>query len=249
MSLLRLPSRLWGSASFAFMRYVLWTLNKPTYIVLLGGPGAGKGTLAVELAIQLGLPHISTGNLFRREIANDTALGKVVKPILDSGGLVPDEITLAVLAEELGRTRNWRGAILDGFPRTVAQAQLLDNLFDGWGQGVGFAFFLDASREDLMARLSGRRICSNKDCGRTFHVVFNKPKVDGICDACSSALVQRDDDKPEVVVARIEKFDTLNGPILNHYGRAGCLHNIKTTNTDKKGSVVERVLAILDRRR
>jgi len=230
------------------MRYVLWTLNKPTYIVLLGGPGAGKGTLATELAPLLRLPHISTGNLFRAEIARGTPLGKVIEPIVKSGGLVPDEITIAVLAEELGRTRNARGAIIDGFPRTVAQAKLLDNLFGGWSQKVGFAIFLDGAKEDLEVRLSGRRTCSNKDCGRTYHVVFSPPKKDGVCDKCNSALERRADDAPDVVAARIDKFNQTNGPILTHYKAARSLHTIVTTNKDPKGHVLNRTLAILGKR-
>jgi adenylate kinase len=230
------------------MRHVVWSIRPPTYIVLLGGPGAGKGTLAAELAPELGLTHLSTGNLFRREIAQGTALGKVVQPIMNAGGLVPDEITLAVMAEELSRKRNWRGAVIDGFPRTDAQARLLDNLFSGWGQRVNFAFFLDGSKADLEVRLSGRRMCSNKDCGRTYHVVFSKPVKDGVCDKCNHALIQRDDDKAEVVASRIDKFNQTNGLILTHYERSRCLHRVKTTNTDPKGHVLRSVLTKLGKR-
>lgn len=245
MSLLKLPGRLWSAVSFAFMRFVLWLFSPPEFIVLLGGPGAGKGTLATDLAPKRRLPHISTGNLFRREIANGTALGKAVAPILASGGLVPDEITIAVMAEELGRLRNWRGAVIDGFPRTEAQALLLDQLFAGWGQRVKFAFFLDGSKEDLEIRLSGRRTCSNKECGRTYHVEFQKPLEDGVCDKCGSALERRPDDAPEVVLARIEKFNATNEPINLHYERGKCLYRVKTTNRDPKGHVLAEVLAIL----
>lgn len=245
MSLLQLPGRIWHTASFAFMRHVMWAIRPPTYIVLLGGPGAGKGTLAAELAPALGLTHLSTGNLFRREIAQGTALGKVIEPIMNAGGLVPDEITLAVMAEELSRKRNWRGAVIDGFPRTDAQARLLDDLLTDWDQRVNFAFFLDGSKEDLEVRLSGRRMCSNRECNRTYHVVFSKPLKDGVCDKCSHPLIQRDDDKPEVVAQRIDKFNATNGPILTHYYRRRCLQRIKTTNKDPKGHVFRAVMEAL----
>ena len=242
MSLLQLPGRIWHTASFAFMRHVVWAIQPPTYIVLLGGPGAGKGTLAAELTPALGLTHLSTGNLFRREIAQGTALGKVIEPIMNAGGLVPDEITLAVMTEELSRKRNWRGAVIDGFPRTDAQARLLDDLFASWDQRVNFAFFLDGTKEDLEVRLSGRRMCSNRECNRTYHIVFSKPLTEGICDKCSHPLIQRDDDKPEVVAQRIDKFNATNGPILTHYNRSGCLQRIRTTNKDPKGHVFRAVM-------
>lgn len=237
--------RIWHSASFAFMRYVLWTFCPPIFIVLLGGPGAGKGTLAKLLAWLLSIPHISTGDLFRREIASGSALGKAVEPILKSGGLVPDEITIALLAEELSKLRYWRGAIIDGFPRTFAQALLLDNLFGPWGQKVNFTFFLDGAKEDLKVRLSGRRTCSNKQCGCTYHIEFQKPIQEGICDVCKSPLYQRDDDAPDVVEDRIVKFDANNAPIVSHYEGCRVLYRIKTTNRDRKGLVVDCAMEIL----
>lgn len=242
---LKLAGRIWHGVSFAFMRRVLWSICPPTFIVLLGGPGAGKGTLAKLLAWLLGIPHVSTGDLFRREIASGSALGKAVEPILKSGGLVPDEITIAILADELSKLRYWRGAIIDGFPRTFAQALLLDNLFTGWGQKVNFTFFLDGAKKDLEVRLSGRRTCSNKQCGCTYHIEFNKPLVEGICDACKSPLYRRDDDAPEVVADRIEKFDANNEPIVTHYERFKVLYRIVTTNRDPKNFVVDRAMEIL----
>ncbi len=242
---LKLAGRIWHGVTFAFMRNVLWTLSAPVFIVLLGGPGAGKGTLAKLLAWLLKIPHVSTGDLFRREIASGSALGKAVEPILKSGGLVPDEITIAILAEELSKLRYWRGAIIDGFPRTHAQALLLDNLLGGWGRKVNFTFFLDGAKKDLEVRLSGRRTCSNKQCGCTYHVEFQKPKVDGICDVCKSPLYRRDDDAPEVVADRIEKFDANNAPIVTHYDHGRVLYRIPTTNKDPKNFVVDRAMDIL----
>lgn len=237
--------RFWRGVSFAFVRNVLWLFRSPIFIVLLGGPGAGKGTLAKILARLLGIPHVSTGDLFRREIESGSALGKVVEPILKSGGLVPDEITIAVLAEELSKYQYRFGAIIDGFPRTFAQALLLDDLFTGWGQKVNFTFFLDGKKEDLEVRLSGRRTCSNKKCGATYHVEFTKPVQDGICDDCKSPLYRREDDAPEVVGPRIEKFNANNAPIVVHYDGARVLYTITTTNRDPKGHVEARVMEIL----
>ncbi|MDZ4837886.1 MAG: nucleoside monophosphate kinase [Candidatus Melainabacteria bacterium] len=244
----RLTGRFWHSASFAFTRYGLWTFRPPTFIVLLGGPGAGKGTLAKELVPLIGLPHISTGDLFRKEVASGSALGRAVDPILRSGGLVPDEITIAVLAEELSKFRNRHGAIIDGFPRTLPQALLLDNLFAGWGQELDFSLFLDGSNKDFEVRLSGRRTCSNKECGRTYHVEFKRPRVEGVCDTCKSPLIRRDDDAPEVVGPRLEKFRANNQPIVDHHERRQCLHRIKTTNQDPEGHVLQQVLHILSKR-
>lgn len=245
MSLRNLPSRLWSTASFAFVRNVLWHFHRPTYVILLGGPGAGKGTLAAELAPALGLTHMSTGNLFRKEIERGTSLGKSVAPILKAGGLVPDALTIAVVAEELSRLSNWRGAVLDGFPRTEAQALLLEDLLSDWGQEVCFVFFLDVEKSDLLVRLSGRRTCKNKACGATYHVEFNPPKVKDKCDKCGSELYQRDDDKPEVVESRMIKFAETNDPMLRLYGKRGRLITIKSTNADGKDSVLKRVLKVI----
>ncbi len=242
------------SLTFAFMRHVLWAIRPPVYIDLLGGPGSGKGTLAKELVTKLSrngrvrIRHISTGDLFRREIAAGTALGKAVEPILKSGGLVPDEITIAVLAEELSKFRNRFGAIIDGFPRTHAQALLLEDLFAGWGLKVTYCFFLDGTKEVLEIRLSGRRTCSNKECGCTYHVEFQKPIEEGICNVCKSPLYRREDDAPEVVGPRIAKFEVNNAPIVKHFERADCLHRIKITNDEEgRNSVADRALAIMSR--
>ncbi len=247
MSPIKLSGRLLSRLEFAFVRYVYWHFNKPVYVILLGGPGAGKGTLATQLAPKLGLAHISTGNLFRREISRHSALGKKIEPILKSGGLVPDEITIAVVARELARFANRRGAVLDGFPRTVNQALLLERLLDSWSQEVCFVFFLDVETGDLIVRLAGRRTCSNKACGLTYHMDFNPPKKNGVCDKCGSALYQREDDREDVVLARIENFNGTNEPMLRFYKQRGRLFTIKSSNRDGKDSVLTRVLAVMFR--
>lgn len=231
---MKLPRFLLGIA-----RSVVFLFRRPIYVTLMGGPGAGKGTVAQSLAPQLGLAHLSTGALMRREVAENTPLGQKIDKIMKAGKLVPDEIVFELLKAELERPANWRGAILDGFPRTLAQAQWLSALFPSWGVRLTSAIQLDVPESDILERLSGRRVCSNSACGTTYHVKFNPPRQEGICDKCQSKLVLRADDKPEVVRARLEEYRVAQAPILEHFKKTPyVLFVLSTTNSTKPEYVV-----------
>lgn len=232
---------------FAFVRFVIWPICPAQFIVLLGGPGAGKGTLAKLLAPFLGLAHLSTGDVFRRERDNKTELGLKIQAYLDAGQLVPDDITIAVLRKELMRWKYRRGAILDGIPRTLLQAQLLDELLAGWGQRVDAVILLDPDEAVLIERLAFRLTCSNKVCGRTYHLHAKPPKAPGICDACKSPLYQRKDDSPEVIPVRLSTYRRESAPICEHYGRG--LVVVKPALKDTEQDVFNEATSSLRARR
>lgn len=179
-------------------------------LVFLGPPGAGKGTLAAEAAKYYGIPHISTGSMFRSAISNHTPLGEKIKKIIDSGALVDDATTAALVKERLADADAKRGFILDGFPRTIAQAEMLKQ-FCTLDAVVNF----DISDEAVVARLSGRRLCPA--CGRNFHITFMKPQVEGICDNCQSTLTIREDDRTEAIVKRLETYRAQTFPLIEFY--------------------------------
>lgn len=170
-------------------------------LVLLGAPGAGKGTQAEALAASTGAAHVATGDLFRAEIAAGSELGRRAKSFIDAGKLVPDEVTIAMITERLARPDAAERVILDGFPRTVAQAEALDRAYAASGRRIA-ALLLDVDREALIARLTGRRVCPL--CGRSFHVANRPPRIEGVCDACGATLITRSDDAPETAAARLE---------------------------------------------
>jgi len=190
-------------------------------LVMLGAPGAGKGTQAHILARHLGLPRVATGDLFRAALRDGTPLGVAAKGYMDRGELVPDEITINMLLERLGAADAARGAILDGFPRTRAQAEALDRALDERTAAVEAALLVDVPAEDLLARLSGRWLC--EAAGHTFHETAYPPRVAGICDICGSRLIQRDDDRPAVVRARLEKQLGAMEDVVDYYRAAGVL--------------------------
>ena len=190
-------------------------------LVMLGAPGAGKGTQAHILARHLGLPRVATGDLFRAALRDGTPLGVAAKGYMDRGELVPDEITINMLLERLGAADAARGAILDGFPRTRAQAEALDRALDERTAAVEAALLVDVPAEDLLARLSGRWLC--EAAGHTYHETAYPPRVAGICDICGSRLIQRDDDRPAVVRARLEKQLGAMEDVVDHYRAAGVL--------------------------
>ena len=233
--------------SFFITRHITWRFRKPTYITLLGGPGAGKGTIAVELAPVLGLTHLSTGALIRKEIAAGTAFGKQVKATVEAGGLAPDQLVVAILARALTAPENRRGVILDGFPRTLRQAQMLDDILAKWGTGLTKAIWLELSEADLIERLSLRRTCSNNACGRSYHLKFQPPKVADTCDACGSALIQRKDDAPESIKARLVTYKEESAPLRAYYQgtKGGVLAFINPTNAMDKSEVLARVTSVL----
>ncbi|WP_320129329.1 adenylate kinase [uncultured Sphaerochaeta sp.] len=188
-------------------------------LVFLGPPGAGKGTIASQAKIHYDIPHISTGDLFRNNIKNDTELGKQVKAILASGNLVPDSVTIAMVKDRLGEEDAKKGFILDGFPRTIAQADALKQMAD-LDAVVNFVL----NREDIIKRLSGRRVC--KSTGRTYHVLFDPPKVAGIDDETGEMLIQRDDDKEEAIANRLDVYEKQTEPLIAYYREKGILFDI-----------------------
>jgi len=231
------------SFAFWFTRKVLWRLRKPTFIVLLGGPGAGKGTLAKQLAQKLKLAHLSTGDALRTEIANKTELGLSIQALVKDGKLLSDSIILAVVKRELQRSKYRRGAILDGIPRTFLQSQLLDTLLAAWGVKVNFAVSLEPDVDTLIYRLSNRLTC--KKCGRTYHLVSKPPHDAGICDApdCRGELYQRPDDNPDSIRERLSTYEAESKPIREHYGRG--LIVVKPTKESSEQQVFSEVTAAL----
>ena len=195
-----------------------------TYIVLLGPPGAGKGTQSKVLETKLDLPHISTGDILRKNIKNGTPLGKLANAYISKGNLVPDDVTIAMLRECFTQPDCQNGAILDGFPRTPTQADELEVLLNSFGGQVNLVLFITAPVESLIERLAGRWIC--KAQGHVFHEHFNPPRVKGICDIDGSALYQRDDDKAETVLNRIEIYQSQTAPLIQYYQERGLLIEI-----------------------
>ncbi len=192
-------------------------------LVFLGPPGAGKGTIAAVAKDYLGVPHISTGDLFRANIKEETELGKRVKEILAQGSLVPDEITIEMVRNRLKEDDCQKGFILDGFPRTIKQAEALSQMTDLDGV-VNFVL----SEEEIIKRLSGRRMC--KSTGRTYHVIFNPPKREGFDDETGEALIQRDDDKPEAIRHRLEVYNESTAPLIDYYKNKGLVMDLFCTN-------------------
>ena len=195
-------------------------------LVFLGPPGAGKGTIAKVAKEALGVPHISTGDLFRANIKNETELGKRVKEILASGGLVPDEITIKMVENRLSESDCEKGYILDGFPRTIPQAEALSKMSNVEGV-INFVL----SEEEIIKRLSGRRMCPST--GRTYHILFNPPKVEGIDDETGEPLIQRDDDKPEAIRHRLELYNEATAPLIDYYKAKEVVLDLIFTNYPK----------------
>jgi len=187
----------------------------PEYIVLLGPPGAGKGTQAERLADQLGLVHVSSGDIFRENLKNETDLGKLAQGYMNRGELVPDDVTIAMIHERLSREDCEAGALLDGFPRTPAQAEALDEIVADLGGKVIAVPYIAVPQEVLVKRLSGRRTCPK--CGRVYHIEYNPPRQEGICDDDSAELYQREDDKPETVRKRIQVYMEQTAPLISYY--------------------------------
>jgi len=190
-------------------------------IIFLGAPGAGKGTQARRLAAGSGVPQVATGDMLREAVAEGTPLGREAKRYMDAGALVPDEVVIGLVDERLARPDAAAGYVLDGFPRTVAQAEALDALLRRRGQDLGRVIFFDVSREELVRRLTGRRVC--RRCGTVFHLVSAPPKAAGTCDQCGGELYQRDDDAESTVVRRLDVYQTQTAPLLDYYKRRGLL--------------------------
>lgn len=224
-------------------RLIYWPRRDARFIVILGAPGAGKGTISSMLSEKTGLPHLNMGNLFRREIANNTAIGKKWGPVVKAGRLVPDKVSLKLLRAELCKHEYCKGAILDGFPRTLGQARRLRSMLTWWGNKVNRVVLLDVSVEDVLERLSQRKSCA---CGKTYHATMSPPKVANTCDACGKPLFTRDDDKPEVVRERMRVFDNTFGPLCDFYEAAGLLTRVETNNTKSTQDVLTDVVFTIE---
>ncbi|NLZ15843.1 MAG: adenylate kinase [Erysipelotrichaceae bacterium] len=191
-------------------------------IILMGPPGAGKGTLAKKL-ISLGLVHISTGDMFREAIKAGTALGQLAEQFIKRGDLVPDEVTIGIVKERLSQEDCANGFLLDGFPRTLVQAEALDEITKEIVRPIDVVLNLDCDEKELVRRISGRRVC--KVCGAPYHIDTLKPKVDGVCDLCGGPLYQRNDDNEEALKVRLEHYTHQTKPLLEFYQVKGLLHN------------------------
>lgn len=187
--------------------------------LLMGPPGAGKGTQAVILAKELGIPHISTGDMFRKAVQDKTPLGIEAKGYMDRGGLVPDEVTIGIVRDRLSEADCAKGFLLDGFPRTIEQAKALDQIIKDLGSQLDLVLNIDVDAEALIGRITGRRMCRN--CGRPYHETFSPPAKPGACDACGGELYQRDDDKEATVRNRLEVYNAQTLPLLEFYKSKG----------------------------
>ena len=196
-------------------------------IIMLGAPGAGKGTQAKMIADKYGVPHVSTGDIFRANIKNGTELGMEAKKYMDQGLLVPDELTVKILLDRVSQPDCKNGYVLDGFPRTIPQAEVLDKALAELGESIDYAIDVDVPDENIVKRMSGRRACVS--CGATYHVVHVPPKKEGICDRCGSELILRDDDKPETVKNRLDVYHKQTQPLIDFYTKKGVLKTVDGT--------------------
>ena len=196
-------------------------------IIMLGAPGAGKGTQAKMIAEKYGVPHISTGDIFRANIKNNTELGQKAKAYMDKGELVPDELTLDLIMDRFKQPDCENGYVLDGFPRTIPQAEVLDKALTELGDKIDYAINVEVPDENIVNRMSGRRACV--DCGATYHIAYAPTSKEGICDKCGGGLILRDDDKPETVLKRLGVYHEQTQPLIDYYTEAGILKEVDGT--------------------
>ncbi len=208
-------------------------------IIMLGAPGAGKGTQAKQIADKYGIPHISTGDIFRANLKQGTELGKKAKEYMDQGLLVPDELTCDLVMDRIGQEDCKDGFVLDGFPRTIPQAEALDAALSKIGQKMDYAIDVDVPDENIVNRMSGRRACLN--CGATYHIVSIPTKVEGICDRCGEKVVLRDDDQPETVKKRLDVYHAQTQPLIDYYKKQDILKTVDGTQPMDQvfGAIVE----------
>ncbi len=211
-------------------------------LILLGPPGAGKGTQAKMLVETYGIPQISTGDMLREAVKNQTQLGLEAKKYMDAGQLVPDEVVIGLVKERLGRDDCAQGFMLDGFPRTVPQAEALDKVLAEMDKAIDHVISIEVPNEELLKRLTGRRTCRN--CGQGYHVVFDPPKKDGVCDKCGGELYQRDDDNEATVANRLKVYEESTKPLIDYYQAKGLLRPIDGVGAIKE--IFERIKAVLD---
>ena len=210
-------------------------------IIMLGAPGAGKGTQAKQIADHYSIPHISTGDIFRANIKEGTELGKKAKEYMDKGALVPDELTCDLVMDRISQDDCKNGFVLDGFPRTIPQAEALEKALDAAGQKMDFAIDVDVPDDNIIGRMSGRRACLN--CGATYHIISIPPKKEDICDVCGEALVQRDDDKEETVKNRLSVYHEQTQPLINFYQERDILRTVDGTRPmDEVFSAIQAIL-------
>ena len=212
-------------------------------IIMLGAPGAGKGTQAKMIAEKYSIPHVSTGDIFRANIKNGTELGKEAKKYMDQGLLVPDELTVKILLDRVAQDDCKNGYVLDGFPRTIPQAEVLDKALTELGDKIDYAINVDVPDENIIKRMSGRRACVT--CGATYHIVHIPPKKEGVCDTCGSELILRDDDKPETVKNRLDVYHKQTQPLIDFYTEKGVLRSVDGP-VDMK-DVFAAIVAILEK--
>ena len=208
-------------------------------IIMLGAPDAGKGTQAAVLCEHFGIPTISPGNMLREALKNGTEMGLKAKSYMDDGKLVPDEVVIGIVKERLSEDDCKKGFILDGFPRTIPQAEALDNM----GVDIQYVINIDVPDESIIKRMSGRRVCEN--CGRPYHIESLKPQKDGVCDDCGGTLVQRKDDHPDTVLARLDVYHKETEPLADYYRKQGKLVNVEGQNTvaDTTAAVLKAIEA------
>ena len=210
-------------------------------IIMLGAPGAGKGTQAKMIAEKCGIPHISTGDIFRANIKNGTELGAKAKEYMDKGLLVPDELVCDLVVDRIQQADCEKGYILDGFPRTIPQAEALENALNAIEQKLDYAIDIDVPDENIINRMSGRRACVG--CGATYNVLFNPTKVEGKCDVCGESLILRDDDKPETVKKRLDVYHTQTQPLIDFYTERKVL--VEVDGTQSMDKVFDDIMKIL----
>ena len=196
-------------------------------LIMLGAPGAGKGTQAKRIAAKYGIPHISTGDIFRANIKNGTELGKKAQTYMDQGLLVPDELVCDLVVDRIQQSDCEKGYVLDGFPRTIPQAEALTAALEKLGTGIDYAINVEVPDANILNRMGGRRSCLG--CGATYHVELNAPNQEGICDTCGAELVLRDDDKPETVQKRLDVYHEQTQPLIDYYTKAGKLAEVDGT--------------------
>jgi adenylate kinase len=196
-------------------------------IILLGAPGCGKGTVATKLLAELGIPAISTGDIFRKNLSENTPLGLKAKGYMEKGELVPDELVIDLVADRLTEEDAAGGYLLDGFPRTIPQAEAFDKILDESGEAIDKVFYINVPRDVLISRIAGRRVCDG--CGKTYHVTNFPPEKEGVCDACGSELIQRKDDNEDTAAVRIDVYEKETKPLADYYTKKGLLVELDGT--------------------
>ncbi len=210
-------------------------------LILLGAPGAGKGTQSRRLVEKYGIPQISTGDILRAAVKEGTPLGLKAKAFMDKGELVPDEVVIGIIKDRLSKADCAKGFILDGFPRTVRQADALEETLKETGQSIEYVISLDVDDDELVSRLSGRRIC--RDCGATYHVRYSPPEREGICDRCGGELYQRDDDREETIAERLRVYREQTSPLSDYYNDKGLL--VRVDGTGSEEAIFDRIESVL----